>query len=65
MVQLSKSNIDTIKQAVEKGFISPGIAIAFYEKSAKGKTSLSDIQFIFSLMKLLIAGNKKFKKFKK
>lgn len=64
MAQLSKANIETIKNAVKEGLISSGIAVAFYEKSAKNQTSIRDLQFILDLMKMLISSNKKIKQLK-
>ena len=53
MAQLSKQNIEIIRDAVRKGLISLSIADALYDKSARNQTSLRDIQFILNLSKQL------------
>jgi len=55
MAQLSKQNIEIIRNAVRGGLISLSIANALYGKSARNQTSLRDIQFILNLSKLLTA----------
>ena len=63
MPQLSNANIKIIREAVKQGLISGSIPSALYDKSARGQTSMRDLQFILSLDKFL--QSKKQGKFKK